>query len=57
MMRLKQEGKVRWLGVCNFTLPQLQVAKRVAGIASHQPQYDLNREIEAEVLPWCAPTG
>jgi methylglyoxal reductase len=54
MLRLKQEGKVRWLGVCNFTLPQLQVAKRAGGIVSHQPQYNLlDREIEAEVLPWC----
>jgi aryl-alcohol dehydrogenase-like predicted oxidoreductase len=54
MLRLKQEGKVRWLGVCNFHLPQLQVARRVAGIVSHQPQYNLlDRDIEAQVLPWC----
>ena len=54
MLRLKQEGKVRWLGVCNFGLAELQVAKRVAGIASHQPQYNLlDRDIEAQVLPWC----
>jgi methylglyoxal reductase len=54
MLRLKQEGKVRWLGVCNFSRPQLEVGKRVAEIVSQQPQYNLlDREIEAEVLPWC----
>jgi aryl-alcohol dehydrogenase-like predicted oxidoreductase len=54
MLKLKAEGKVRWLGVCNFTRAQLEVARPVAGIVSHQPQYNLlDREIEAEALPWC----
>ncbi len=54
MLRLRQEGKVRWLGVSNFTRPELEVAKRVAGIVSQQPQYNLlERGIEADVLPWC----
>ena len=54
MLRLRDEGKVRWLGVCNFSRPQLEVGQQVAGIVSQQPQYNLlDREIEADVLPWC----
>ncbi len=54
MLRLKAEGKVRWLGVCNFTLSQLEAARPVAGIVSHQPQYNLlDRDIEKDALPWC----
>jgi methylglyoxal reductase len=54
MVRLKEEGKVRWLGVCNFSRAELEVGKRVGGIVSAQPQYNLlERAIEADVLPWC----
>jgi aryl-alcohol dehydrogenase-like predicted oxidoreductase len=54
MLRLRDEGKVRWLGVCNFSPAQLQAAKPLAGIVSHQPQYNLlDREIEKDALPWC----
>jgi aryl-alcohol dehydrogenase-like predicted oxidoreductase len=54
LLALRDEGKIRWIGVSNFSLPQLRVAKQVAGIVSHQPQYNLlDRGIEQEVLPWC----
>jgi aryl-alcohol dehydrogenase-like predicted oxidoreductase len=54
MLRLREEGLVRWLGVCNLDRPQLEVARAVGGIVSHQPQYSLlERGIEQEVLPWC----
>jgi aryl-alcohol dehydrogenase-like predicted oxidoreductase len=58
MCKLKQEGKARWLAVCNFSLEQLQVARQVGGIVSDQPQYNLlDRGIEDEVLPWCRREG
>lgn len=58
LLNLREEGKVRWLGVCNFSPEQLAVAKRVAGIVSDQPQYSLvERGIEAGVLPWCRAEG
>jgi aryl-alcohol dehydrogenase-like predicted oxidoreductase len=54
LLKLRAEGKVRWLGVCNFTREQLEAGARAGAIVSDQPQYSLlERGIEAEVLPWC----
>lgn len=54
MARLKQEGKVRWIGVSNFNVEQIKRAQRVAPITSLQPPYSmLRRAIEAEILPFC----
>jgi aryl-alcohol dehydrogenase-like predicted oxidoreductase len=54
LLRLREEGKIRWIGVSNFSAEQLAVAKGVAGIVSDQPQYNLlDRSIEEAVLPWC----
>jgi aryl-alcohol dehydrogenase-like predicted oxidoreductase len=55
---LKQEGKVRHIGVSNFDVPRLERAQRIAPIASLQPRYSLlHREIEPEILPWCQRNG
>jgi aryl-alcohol dehydrogenase-like predicted oxidoreductase len=55
LARLKEEGKVRWIGVSNFNLDQLKRAQAIAPITSLQPPYSLiRREVEAEVLPYCA---
>ena len=55
LARLKEEGKVRWIGVSNFNAEQLCRVQKIAPITSLQPPYSLiRREIEAEVLPFCA---
>ncbi len=55
LAQLKEEGKVRWIGVSNFNAEQLCRAQQIAPITSLQPPYSLlRREIEAEVLPFCA---
>src|SRR5262245_27342310 len=55
LARLKEEGKVRWVGVSNFNLDQLKRARAIAPITSLQPPYSLiRREVEADVLPYCA---
>jgi aryl-alcohol dehydrogenase-like predicted oxidoreductase len=55
LARLKEEGKVRWIGVSNFNLDQLKRARAIAPITSLQPPYSLiRREVEADVLPYCA---
>ncbi|MEK7829766.1 MAG: aldo/keto reductase [Acidobacteriota bacterium] len=55
LARLKEEGKIRWIGVSNFNAEQLCRAQKIAPITSLQPPYSLiRREIEAEVLPFCA---
>jgi aryl-alcohol dehydrogenase-like predicted oxidoreductase len=55
LARLKEEGKVRWIGVSNFNHDQLKRARAIAPITSLQPPYSLiRREVEADVLPYCA---
>ena len=52
---LKAQGKVRYIGVSNFSVQQMRRAMSIAPIASLQPPYSLlRREIEAEILPFCA---
>jgi aryl-alcohol dehydrogenase-like predicted oxidoreductase len=52
---LKEEGKVRHIGVSNFNVAQMKRAQAIAPITSLQPRYSLlHREIEAEILPFCA---
>jgi aryl-alcohol dehydrogenase-like predicted oxidoreductase len=58
MARLKQEGKVRNIGVSNFNADQLSRAWSIAPITSLQPPYSLlDRRIEKEVLPFCREYG
>jgi aryl-alcohol dehydrogenase-like predicted oxidoreductase len=55
LARLKEEGKVRWMGVSNFSLDQLKRAQAIFPITSLQPPYSLiRREVEEAVLPYCA---
>jgi aryl-alcohol dehydrogenase-like predicted oxidoreductase len=55
---LQREGKVRWIGVSNFTVRQMKMAKTISPVTSLQPPYSLiRREIEAEVLPYCKQEG
>lgn len=51
---LQQAGKVRYIGVSNFNVEQMQRAQQIAPITSLQPPYSLiNRSVEAEILPFC----
>jgi aryl-alcohol dehydrogenase-like predicted oxidoreductase len=55
---LQKEGKVRWIGVSNFNVAQMQRAMTIARITSLQPFYSpIRREIEAEELPYCQREG
>jgi aryl-alcohol dehydrogenase-like predicted oxidoreductase len=54
MMTLQQQGKVKFIGVSNFDVGQMNLAKKIAPITSLQPPYSLiNREVEKEILPYC----
>jgi len=58
MIELQREGKVRYLGVSNFSVAQMQRVQRLATITSLQPPYSLlDRDIEAEVLPYTQRNG
>ena len=55
MAKLKEEGKVRHIGVSNFDIGQMQRALDIAPITSLQPRYSLiHREVEEEILPFTA---
>jgi aryl-alcohol dehydrogenase-like predicted oxidoreductase len=55
MARLKEEGKVRWIGVSNFNAAQMERAWKIAPITSLQPPYSmLSPEIEESILPFVA---
>ncbi|MCK6622681.1 MAG: aldo/keto reductase [Calditrichaceae bacterium] len=58
MVRLKEAGKVRYIGVSNFGMDLLQRCQAVHPVASLQPPYNMvQREVEKEILPWCREHG
>lgn len=55
---LIEQGKVRYAGVSNFSVAQMQRIQALAPIASLQPPYHLlKRDIEEEILPFCREHG
>jgi aryl-alcohol dehydrogenase-like predicted oxidoreductase len=55
LAKLKEEGKVRNIGVSNFNVAQMRRAEAIAPITSLQPPYSLIRsDVEAEILPFAA---
>jgi aryl-alcohol dehydrogenase-like predicted oxidoreductase len=58
MARLKEEGKVRWIGVSNFNAAHMERAQRIAPITSLQPPYNLlTRGVEESILPFVQKNG
>lgn len=55
MADLIKEGKVRYGGVCNFSVKQLKRVQPIYPVASLQPPYSmLERGVEDELLSYCA---
>lgn len=55
MARLRDEGKVRYIGVSNYNVEQLERIHRIHPVASMQPPYSmLHREAEGGLLEYCA---
>ena len=58
LVKLREEGKVRWIGVSNFNAAQMERARKIAPITSLQPPYSaISPEVESETLPYCAQHG
>lgn len=54
LKELLDEGKTRSVGLSNASLEQLEQFAAVCPLAAFQPHYNmLQREIEADTLPWC----
>jgi len=55
MAEIQQAGKIRWIGVSNFSLEQLQEALATARIETSQPPYNVFwRQYEDDVIRFCA---
>ncbi|MEW5818129.1 MAG: aldo/keto reductase, partial [Spirochaetota bacterium] len=51
---LIKEGKVRYGGVCNFSVEQLKRIQKIHPVASLQPPYSMiKRDTEIDLLPFC----
>lgn len=58
MARLAEEGKVRYIGVSNFSVQQMERVAPIHPISSLQPPYSmLHREAERDLLGYCAQHG
>jgi aryl-alcohol dehydrogenase-like predicted oxidoreductase len=58
MRSLFQQGKIRAIGVSNFSVAQMESFRQVAPLHVLQPPYNLfERDIESEILPYCQANG
>jgi len=58
LARFQKQGKIRWIGVSNFSVEQMKSVQTIAPITSLQPPYSmLRRAVEQEVLPFTQSNG
>ncbi len=58
LAEFQRAGKVRALGVSNFSAAQMEEFRSVVPLASDQPPYNIfEREADRQTLPWCAANG
>jgi aryl-alcohol dehydrogenase-like predicted oxidoreductase len=58
MAELVDEGKVRWAGVCNFSVELLERCEPIHHVDSLQPPLSLlNRAARDDVIPWARENG
>ena len=54
LAELKEEGKIRHVGVSNFSAGQMEELSKTLPVETLQPPFHLfARDIEQSVLPWC----
>lgn len=47
-------GRVRAIGVSNYSVEQMEIFSDVTELSSNQPPYNIfERDIEKDILPWC----
>ncbi len=58
LARLREEGKVRWIGLSNFTAEQMERCRKIAPITSLQPPYSaVSPEAERDLFPYTQQHG
>ena len=57
LVDMQREGKIRHIGVSNFSISQLEAARNIASIVSVQNRYNLNDTSSEGVLGYCESNG
>ena len=58
LVRLRDTGKIRYIGISNFTVDQVHEAKQYGPIQAVQPLYNMLQRAHGDsLLPWCRETG
>ncbi|AUX29141.1 MULTISPECIES: aldo/keto reductase [Sorangium] len=58
ILDLQREGKIRAIGVSNYSIDAMQRFRSVAPLSSAQPPLNLfERQAEGDILPWCRDNG
>lgn len=58
LLDLQQAGKIRAIGVSNYSIEAMERFRRVAPLASAQPPLNLfERQAQRAILPWCQENG
>jgi len=54
LLKIQSEGKIRYIGVSNYSVDQMQEIQENGTLVSLQPEYSLlQRSIEKETVPFC----
>ena len=54
VLKLKEQGKIREAGVCNYNVEQMKIADSVMKLASNQVPFSMvERGIDKELVPFC----
>jgi aryl-alcohol dehydrogenase-like predicted oxidoreductase len=54
LLEIQAQGKIRHIGVSNYSVEQMQECLKVGNLVSLQPEYSLlERSIEKETVPFC----
>jgi aryl-alcohol dehydrogenase-like predicted oxidoreductase len=58
ILQLKQQGKIREAGVCNYTAAEMQTAEKILPLASNQVPFSMvQQDIKTELVPYCVEHG
>ncbi len=58
MLRLVDEGKVRWPGLSNYDIALLERCEKIRHVTSLQPPFSMvRRDVGGAEVPWCAAHG
>ncbi len=54
LIKIREQGKIRYIGVSNYSVEQMKECLKTAPLTSLQPEYSLlQRSIEKETVPFC----